>query len=157
MEQTHGTRQCRTVSGFIWSFGCIFFELMVREMFSPECCLSACRVGIEERLGQVPERADLWESCLGTRAAGHACLAKVDTYDGVANHPWITGTLQWLEGQRLGAQNVLARTGDSVAAPPEPPTTQTAASAAADPPPRVPSKIVAGTTHCVRARRRRGI
>ena len=132
----------------IGSFGCVFFELMTREMFSPECSLRACRVCVEERLGRSPESADLWEPTLSTRAAGQTCLAKVEAYVGVAKHPWITGTLQWLERQRLGAHNLLmAPTGDSVAVPTQTLSTQPVASAGEHRRHTLPSGIAGTTPH----------
>ena len=98
----------------VWSFGCIYFELVEKEAFVPLFSLPDCRHCIEWRLFPMPADAALWVP--GPRAfAGLAGLRQLGEHSAVVHHPWITGSLRWLEEHRRGARTLLMLTGDSPA------------------------------------------
>ena len=75
-------------------FGCIYFELVERQVVVPDSILGG-RMYVEQRLGQMPADVELREPSVrdtmrpvGIRTlAGHAA----------AQHPWIVHSLRWSE------------------------------------------------------------
>ena len=98
----------------VWSFGCIYFELVEKEAFVPDFTLHGSRHCVEWRLGPMPADAGLWPA--GPRGtAGPAGLRELGAHGTVADHPWIAGSLRWLEKQRRGARGLLHLTAESPA------------------------------------------
>jgi serine/threonine protein kinase len=89
----------------LWSFGCVYFELVEKQRFVPDDGVVACRRCIQQRLGPPPAGAVFWPPP-SRDTAGVAAVAELDAHKAVAWHPWIAGTLRWKEEHRRGAQNL---------------------------------------------------
>ena len=76
----------------MWAFGCIYFEMVEKEGFLVYQSFYWCRLGLEVRLGPMPDGAGLWQP--GPRDhVGQVELPELVSYR-VAQHPWIACTLR---------------------------------------------------------------
>jgi len=89
----------------LWSFGCIYFELVEKQRFVPDDGVAGCRRCIQQRLGPPPAGAVCWPPP-SRDTAGAAAVAELEAHNAVARHPWIAGTLRWTEKHRRGARTL---------------------------------------------------
>ena len=89
----------------MWSFGCIYFEMVEKQRFVPEDSLMGCRRRIEQRLGPPARGLGLWPPPHGEEDP--KAVAELEAHHSVAFHPWIAGTLRWREEERRSGPNLL--------------------------------------------------
>ncbi len=90
----------------VWSFGCLYFELVEKLRFVPEDSVAGCRRCIEQRLGPPPPGAVIWPPA--PRATAGPLVVELEAHNSVAWHPWVAGTLVWQQEKRRGARNLQA-------------------------------------------------
>ena len=97
----------------VWSFGCIYFELVERQLFVPDSSIIGSRMYVEGRLGPMPLDVELWEPS-DRDITWPVDIPKLAAH-AAAHHPWIVHSLRWSERDRRSPANLMGVVGESVA------------------------------------------